>query len=69
MKWLKPGKDNAEERINFVDYWAEYVRTHPDKVWSRQQAVLINSQIQNARQSKLMTKERYLNMKGEDRQI
>ena len=40
---LKPGRNNIEDRMNFVKYWAEYVRTHPDKDWSRQQAVLINS--------------------------
>ena len=42
---LKPGKDNKEERINFVKFWAEYVRTHDDKDWSRQQNVIINSQL------------------------
>jgi hypothetical protein len=61
MKYLKPGKDNREERMNFVDYWAEYVRTHPDKDWSSQQAMLINSQLQSA---KRMTLEEYRHMKG-----
>src|SRR3989338_8209491 len=60
MKYLKPGKDNKEERMNFVEYWAEYVRTHSDKEWSKQQ----NSLIQNAKNSKL-TKEQYLRIKGE----
>ena len=64
MKYLKPGKDNKEERMNFVEYWAEYVRTHPDKDWSRQQNVLINSIMQNAKNSKL-TKDEYLRIKGE----
>ena len=64
MKYLKPGKDNKEERMNFVEYWANYVRTHPDKEWSRQQNVLINSVMQNAKNSKL-TKEEYLRIKGE----
>lgn len=64
MKWLKPGKDNREERMNFVEYWADYVRTHPDKEWSGQQKILIDSQIKNARQSKLTPKE-YLEIKGE----
>ena len=64
MKYLKPGKDNKEERMNFVEYWAEYVRTHSDKEWSKQQNVLINSLIQNAKNSKL-TKEQYLRIKGE----
>ena len=64
MKWLKPGKDNREERMNFVEYWAEYVRTHPSKDWSRQQNILINSQIQSARSVKL-TPRQYLEIKGE----
>ncbi|HLC65181.1 MAG TPA: hypothetical protein VJI46_03600 [Candidatus Nanoarchaeia archaeon] len=64
MKWLKPGKDNREERMNFVEYWVEYVRTHPDKVWSEQQNILINSAIQSARHIKLTPRE-YLKIKGE----
>ena len=64
MNKLKPGKTNAEERMNFVEYWAEYVRTHPDEDWSKQQKVLIDSQLQHARQSSLSAKE-YLKMKGE----
>ena len=43
--FMKPGKTNKEDRLNFVDYWAEYVRTHSDEEWSRQQNVLIDSQI------------------------
>ena len=45
---LKPGKDNREERINFVKFWAEFVRTHDDKEWSRQQNIIINSQLKSA---------------------
>jgi hypothetical protein len=44
---LKPGRDNREERINFVKYWADYVRIHPDEEWSRQQNIIINSQLNN----------------------
>ena len=64
MKWLKPGRNNNEERMNFVEYWAEYVRTHSDKEWSKQQNVLINSIMKNAKNSKLTPKE-YLEIKGE----
>ena len=42
--FMKPGKNNQEDRMNFVKYWAEYVRTHSDKEWSRQQNIIINSQ-------------------------
>lgn len=64
MEYLKAGKNNKEDRLNFVKYWANYVRTHSDNEWSRQQNVLINSIMQNAKNSKL-TKEQYLKIKGE----
>ncbi|MFH1182463.1 MAG: hypothetical protein V1702_05885 [Candidatus Woesearchaeota archaeon] len=64
MKHLKPGRDNKEERMNFVKYWAEYVRTHPDEEWSRQQNILINSAMQSAKSVKLTPKQ-YLKIKGE----
>lgn len=60
MKKFNPGKNNKEERLNFVKYWAEYVRTHSDEDWSRQQKKLIDGQFKN----KLMTKEIYLKMKN-----
>lgn len=59
-------KTNNEDRMWFVEYWANYVRTHPDKEWSRQQNVLINSLMQNAKNSKLTPKE-YLGINGEMR--
>ncbi len=42
---MKPGKDNREDRLNFVKYWANYVKTHKDEEWSEQQNIVINSQI------------------------
>ncbi len=50
--------------MNFVEYWAEYVKTHPSSDWSRQQNIIINSQIQSARAAKL-TPRQYLEIKGE----
>ncbi|MBI4010168.1 MAG: hypothetical protein HY361_03195 [Candidatus Aenigmarchaeota archaeon] len=64
MKYLRPGKNNKEERMNFVKYWANYVKTHSDREWSRQQNVLINSLMKNAKNSK-MTPRQYLKIKGE----
>ena len=52
---------NQKQRMKFVDYWAEYVRTHNDKDWSRQQNVIINSCIKTTN----MTKEQFLEMKKE----
>ena len=45
--FMKPGKDNKEDRLNFVKFWAEYVRTHSDKEWSKQQNAVIDSQIRS----------------------
>ena len=64
MKKLKVGRNNKEDRMNFVEYWAEYVRNNPDEVWSKQQNFLINSQIRNSKNFKLSGKE-YLKIKGE----
>ncbi len=43
--FMKPGKTNKEDRENFIKYWANYIKTHSDKEWSKQQKVLIDSQI------------------------
>jgi len=43
--FLKPGKNNKEERLNFVKYWANFVKTHPDREWSKQQKEFVNSLI------------------------
>ena len=42
---LEPGKDNQQERLNFVRYWAHYVKTHKDEEWSEQQNVVIDGQV------------------------
>jgi len=57
-------EQNNRERMKFVDLWADYVRSHDDKDWSRQQNVIINSSLRSAN----MTKEAYLKMKGEIRE-
>lgn len=36
---------NRQQRLEFVKFWAEYVRTHPDEEWARQQKVVIDGQI------------------------
>jgi len=36
---------NLRERLDFVRFWAEYVKSHKDEEWSKQQNMLINSQI------------------------
>lgn len=52
---------NQKERMAFVDKWAEYVKTHSDKDWSRQQNIVINSSLKSAS----MTKEQFFKMKME----
>jgi len=54
-------EQNQKERFKFVDLWSKYVLEHEDWEWSRQQNVIINSCLQTAN----MTKEQYLQMKGE----
>ena len=41
-------RDNVKERRAFIKRWAEFVRTHDDEEWSRQQNRLIDSQLQSA---------------------
>lgn len=41
-------RQNVQERRAFIKRWAEYVRTHDDEEWSRQQNKLIGSQLQSA---------------------
>jgi hypothetical protein len=36
---------NSKQRMEFVEKWADYVRTHPDRDWSRQQKVVVDSQL------------------------
>ena len=36
---------NKVQRMKFVEFWAEYVKTHLDKEWSEQQKVVIDSQM------------------------
>jgi len=51
------------ERMEFVLKWAEYVKKSPDKDWSEQQRLLIDSQIKNAKNYPLK-KEDYLSIKN-----
>ena len=43
---LKEFKEkNFRERIKFIEMYAEWMKNHPDKVWSRQHNKFINSLI------------------------
>ncbi len=41
----KQKKRNFEERLKFIEYWVNYIKTHSDKEWSKQQNIVIDSQI------------------------
>ncbi len=38
-------EQNAKERLEFIDFWVNYIKTHSDKEWSSQQKDLIDAQI------------------------
>jgi len=40
----KEKRKNFRERLKFIKYWANYIKTHPDREWSKQQKELIDSQ-------------------------
>lgn len=44
--FMKPGKNNKEDRVNFIKFWANYIKTHSDEDWSEQQNIVIDSQIE-----------------------
>ena len=45
LKELEKEKEkNFEERLAFVEFWANYVKNNSDEVWSAQQKVLIDAQ-------------------------
>ena len=43
---------NRAIRMKFVEDWAEFVRTHPDKEWSSQQKVVVDSQLESVANSR-----------------
>ncbi|HLC32073.1 MAG TPA: hypothetical protein VJK51_05385 [Candidatus Nanoarchaeia archaeon] len=47
-KFMVAGKTNKEDRENFIKFWADYMNDVSDEEWSRQQAILIDSQIRGA---------------------
>jgi hypothetical protein len=53
--------ENKKERESFVKKWAEYVRTHSDEDWSKQQNVIINSALRSAH----INREQFFKMKKE----
>lgn len=54
---MELNSENYSQRKWFVKYWANYMKSVPNKEWSRQQNIVINSQLMSA------TKDRDLYMK------
>ena len=52
---------NQKERLEFIHYYARWVKSVPNEVWSRQQAELIDSFMLNAKNFNMAT-EKYLEM-------
>jgi len=53
-------EQDKKQRDDFVKFWANYVKTHSDKDWSKQQNILINSVLKSATQ---LPREKYLELK------
>lgn len=49
----------SDQRMAFVEFWADYVKKTPNKVWSKQQVDFINSVMKGAN----IDKELYLKVK------
>ncbi len=59
---LKFDKDeNLRERLKFIHYYAEWIKKTPNGIWSKQQAILIDSFMQNSKYFK-MSPDKYLEM-------
>jgi secreted Zn-dependent insulinase-like peptidase len=63
-------KKNQEERIRFIRDYAAWVKKVPNEVWSKQQAALIDSFMENCKNFG-MSREKYLKMmdKSERRRL
>lgn len=49
----------SNQRMGFVEFWANYVKRTPNEIWSKQQADFINSVLRGAN----VDKELYLKVK------
>lgn len=45
------GADSRAERLRWIKWWVEYIKSNPVEVWGPQQNALINSQLESARAS------------------
>ena len=52
-------EENLKERLKFIRFYAKWVKTVPNAIWSKQQAEFIDSLFENAKNFSL-THEKYL---------
>ncbi|VVB50485.1 Uncharacterised protein [uncultured archaeon] len=52
-------EQNLKEKLNFIRFYAKWVKTVPNEIWSKQQAEFIDSLFDNAKNFSL-TPEKYL---------
>jgi len=64
MELLFDRETNAKERLAFVRTYAAWVKRTPNAEWSRQQALLINSFFENARNMPLSPRDYLLAVAG-----
>lgn len=50
-------ENNRKQRMEFVEKWANFIKNNDDEKWSKMQAELIDSQIENAQNMKLTRKQ------------
>jgi len=50
-------EENQKERLAFIKRYSEWVKSVPNKIWSKQQAVLINSFLMSSKDFQLDHKE------------
>lgn len=51
---------DQQQRNDFIDLWVNYMKTHSDQEWSRQQNVLTTSVLKSATQ---LSREEYIRFK------
>jgi len=52
-------EQNLKQRLDFIRFYARWVKTVPNEIWSKQQAEFIDSLFDNAKKFSL-TREKYL---------
>ncbi len=49
MESMFDKKQNLADRLKFLRFYSQWVKSVPNEVWSKQQAVLIDSLFENAK--------------------